>query len=200
MPLYKCKQSKKYYLLDYIKSTSYQAINTGFVPSEHLPFTIRNSFSLQSQSSDSEYTVWGSIDSNGQRLYLTHINYHWRGTRATTTNNFGSFSLNSTNTEVTTCSSSSTTFNVNSSASTVSSSSISTVPLYIFARNNKRDGGVDRYSSMTLYSFSIDNYLDLVPVQEKSTGLNGLYDKITKTFFPSVTSTNFIAGNIIGEI
>lgn len=194
--------NNEYIEVEYIESTGSQYINTGFKPNQNtrlvmdfenigdysgMTTSLCPLFGARNASSSAVFTLWigsksyphyGNVAYNKNGRFSTNINSRLIYDFNKNVASIGSNSI--------TCTAASFTTNYN---------------LCILGANT--GGTIDsRHPSGKLYSCQIyDNGVlvrDYVPVV-KTNGVAGLYDKVNNVFYLSNGSTNFIAGDVIGE-
>ena len=193
------KLPNAYQQLEYIESNGTQYIDTNYIPTEST--IIETKFNL-------------SIMENNKSLFGTFNTAESRFNLVTTTSIFakiaGNLYISTTNLDITPSANKDYTmkfslpeFTLNDKSynSETYSYSSSTSFLYIFARNT--GSSPDQHISSKIYYFKIYEAStlihDYIPCYKKDDGQEGLYDLVSKTFYPEVDNKNFTRGQILDE-
>lgn len=207
-------ESKLAYLtLDYLESTGFQYIDTGFKPTPNTRIVIDMEFTSTSTSTDGQIMGCGynNIAANSGRFSFFFGLEH--PTHATNPNEFYTNIIDSSNyawhylgiggleRHVWDLQNGSQKIdNVEYGTQSISSDKTSALNLYLFARLCSWDSGRN-YCKVRIYSCKIyDNDIlvrDFVPRMRTSDGVYGLLDILTNTLYTNVGSGTFITGPII---
>ena len=193
--------SDDYQALEYIHSTGTQYINTGYYPNAKTK--VECDFQLKAIPTANEY-VFGACDPNGACFGLYRCSggvwaYQYGNTSGSTPNIWTTINVDTLRHRVTLDGPNKILKLDDDVDSDViisrTMSNTSNLPLYLFSRSYSSDG---EYGNVMIYAFRIyeNNTLirDYIPCKRKSDNVGGMFENITKTFYPSATSTNVMNG------
>ena len=199
----KLQAKKDYWLLDYIRTSGSQYINTGEAP---VYGTLKAKF--KSASSTDMNTAWGA-----EVYAVANFAYRWSSSSSGGSNKFQFFpsgeavavSLSTLQEMEATVDGTSILVKVNGTTylSKSYTYTMPTIPVYIGCVN--KNNNAEKFANVTIYYFELRDTLDkivysFVPVIRKSDGAIGMYNKKNKQFYGNSGSGTFTAGSVIGEI